>query len=169
LRYRNSEDGQTRSYTLDPYGLVNKAGVWYLVADHRRQPKLFRADRIAAATIADEPVQRRTGLELADVWDNLRRRIDDLPTPIAVTVSVRRDRLGLFLRVHGADLADQPTEPATDPAAERVDLQLRFRSLGAAEALLAFGTDAEVLTPTELRHALARRAADAAATYAASR
>jgi predicted DNA-binding transcriptional regulator YafY len=177
VRYRNNDDGESRTYTLDPYGLVNKAGVWYLVADHRRQPKLFRTDRIDTATVAEEPVQRRAGLELAEVWDSLRRRIDDIPTPIAVTVSVRRDRLGVFVRVHGADLADHPAdppsdrppaEPATDPASERVEVHLRFRSLGAAEALLAFGTDAEVLTPAELRHALARRAAEAAATYAAT-
>src|SRR6266566_7774261 len=30
LRYRHSEDQRVRPYTLDPYGLVDKAGVWYL-------------------------------------------------------------------------------------------------------------------------------------------
>src|SRR5262249_12996056 len=34
LRYQHGRNNQVRSYTLDPYGLVNKAGVWYLVADH---------------------------------------------------------------------------------------------------------------------------------------
>ena len=43
---------------------------------------------------------------------------------------------------------------------------MRFRSLIAAEALLAFGTDAEVLAPFELRHNLARKSADTAALYA---
>jgi predicted DNA-binding transcriptional regulator YafY len=172
LRYRRGEDDQVRSYTLDPYGLVNKAGVWYLVADHRRQPRLFRADRIAAATAVDEPVQRRSGLELADVWDLLRRRIDDRHTPVAVTVSVRREVLGTFVRLHGADLAGPPpgsTRSETDTGApsERVDVHLRFPSLGYAERLLAFGADAEVRTPAALRHTLAAKAAAAAARYAA--
>ena len=160
-----------RSYTLDPYGLVNKAGVWYLVADHRGQPKLFPADRVHGATVLDEPVQRRDGLELAEVWDSLRRQIDDIPTPVAVTVSVGRQILGRFLRVHQADLAGPPpAEPATEPGTkpQRVRVQLQFRSLGAAEALLMFGTDAEVLSPPELRQNLARKAAQAAAAYAAT-
>jgi predicted DNA-binding transcriptional regulator YafY len=171
LRYRHSEDGRVRAYTLDPYGLVNKAGVWYLVADHRGEPKLFRADRVHGATVLDELVQRRDGLELAEVWDSLRRRIDDLPTPVAVTVNVSRQILGRFLRVHQADLAGPPpAEPATQAGSEpqRVRVELHFRSLGAAEALLMFGTDAEVLTPPELRHNLARKAAEAAAVYAAT-
>jgi predicted DNA-binding transcriptional regulator YafY len=41
LRYRHGRDSKIRSYTLDPYGLVNKAGTWYLVADHRGSPGLF--------------------------------------------------------------------------------------------------------------------------------
>jgi predicted DNA-binding transcriptional regulator YafY len=45
---------------------------------------------------------------------------------------------------------------------------MAFRSLDAAEALLMFGTDAEVLSPPELRQNLARKAAQAAAVYAAT-
>ena len=54
---------------MDPYGLVDKASVWYLIADHRAQPKMFRVDRIIDAESTDEPVQRRAGVELADVWE----------------------------------------------------------------------------------------------------
>jgi predicted DNA-binding transcriptional regulator YafY len=164
LRYRHGRDNQVRSYTVDPYGLVNKAGVWYLVADHRGEPRLFRADRALSAAVLDEPARRRDGVELADAWDILRRRIDDVPVPLAVTVSVRRAVLARFLRVHEPDLAEPP--PAgTAPDPERVSVGLRFRSLAAAEALLAFGADAEVLAPAELRRVLAAKAAEAAARY----
>ena len=169
LRYRHGRNNQVRSYTLDPYGLVNKAGVWYLVADDRSEPRLFRTDRALSAAILDQPVQRRAGLELADVWDTVRRVIDDIPAPLLVTVSVRREILGKFLRLHQADLAGPPPVdpgPGTGPQPERVLVDLRFPSLGAAEILLDFGTDAEVLTPAELRQALARKAAQAAARYA---
>jgi predicted DNA-binding transcriptional regulator YafY len=168
LRYRHGEDSRIRSYTLDPYGLVHKAGVWYLVADHRGQPKLFRADRTRSAAVLDEPVQRRGGLELADVWDTLRRRIDDVPVPVLVTVSVRREILGMFLRMYQDDLAAQVPagSSAGDRPQERVHVELRFRSLYAAEALLMFGPDAEVLAPGELRQVLARKAAKTATLYA---
>ncbi|MFG1687507.1 helix-turn-helix transcriptional regulator [Nonomuraea sp. NPDC049269] len=170
LRYRHGRDTRVRSYTLDPYGLVNKAGIWYLVADHRGEPALFRTERALSASILDESVQRRHGLELTDVWDNLRRHIDDIPAPLPVTVSVRREILAKFLRIHEADLAGPPPTdltPDTDGQPERVHVELRFRSLTAAEALLAFGTDAEVLAPAELRQALARKAAEVAARYTA--
>ncbi len=169
LRYRHGRDNRVRSYTIDPYGLVNKAGVWYLVADHRGQPQLFRADRALSASVLDEPVQRRDGLELTDLWDTLRRRIDDIPAPLAVTVSVRREILAKFLRVHEADLAAPQADgqlPETDDP-ERVTVELRFRALITAEALLAFGPEVEVLAPDELRQILARKAAQTAALYSA--
>jgi predicted DNA-binding transcriptional regulator YafY len=93
------------------------------------------------------------------------------PNPVAVTVSVRQQILGRFLRVHQADLAGPPpAEPATEPGSEpqRVRVEMAFRSLDAAEALLMLGTDAEVLSPPELRQNLARKAAQAAAVYAAT-
>ncbi|CAL9446052.1 hypothetical protein SUDANB178_02319 [Streptomyces sp. enrichment culture] len=66
LRYRHSGEREARTYTVDPYGLVAKAGVWYLVADRRGRPRLFRADRVRRARLLDEPVRRRPGVELAD-------------------------------------------------------------------------------------------------------
>jgi predicted DNA-binding transcriptional regulator YafY len=164
LRYRRGRDNQVRTYTLDPYGLVNKAGVWYLVADHQGEPRLFRADRASSATVLDEPVQRRPGLELGDVWEVLRRSIDDVPAPLPVTVRVRDTALPLFLRFHQTDLADRASEPDDSPGWTRV--HLRFRSLFAAQPLLAFGPDVEALAPEDLRRVLAEQAAATVAVYA---
>ena len=38
LRYRHSGEPETRTYTVDPYGLVSKAGVWYARASTSRTP-----------------------------------------------------------------------------------------------------------------------------------
>lgn len=163
LRYRHGRDNRVRTYIVDPYGLVNKAGVWYLVADHDGAPRLYRTDRTLSATVLTEPVRRRDGLELAQMWDILRREIDDMPARLAVTARVRDDVLAMFLRVHAADLAGPPTEPADEPGWTKVEL--RFRSQLAAQPLLAFGPDVEVLTPQDLRHALADVAVATAARY----
>jgi predicted DNA-binding transcriptional regulator YafY len=156
-------DNRVHTYTLDPYGLVNKAGVWYLVADHDGEPRLFRADRARSATVLDEPVRRRDGVPLADVWDVLRRRIDDIPAQLTVTVRVRDGVLPMFLRVHAADLADGDPVPDDEPGWTRVEL--RFRSLLAAQALLAFGPDLDVLTPEAVRRLLADTAEATVARY----
>ncbi|WP_425596220.1 WYL domain-containing protein [Promicromonospora iranensis] len=57
----------------DPYGLVAKAGTWYLVADHSGKPRLFRTDRLSAVSIAEAEARRRPGVELAHVRQDLRR------------------------------------------------------------------------------------------------
>lgn len=172
LRYRHGYDDRVRSYTLDPYGLVDKAGVWYLVADRRGQPRLFRVDRVLAATVAEDPVQRRTGVELAEVWDTLRRQVDQVPAEVRVVVRVRHTSLARFLRIDQADLATPQSAdalPAPDDIPEHTELEVRFRSLGAAQQLLAFGTEVEVVSPAEVRESLWRVAEEIAARYATGR
>ncbi|AXK36143.1 WYL domain-containing protein [Streptomyces armeniacus] len=105
IRYRHSGESEQRTYTVDPYGLVAKAGTWYLVADRRGRPQLFRADRVAAATVTDAPVRRRDGVELADAWDVLRREVERRPEGVRVRARVRRGRLDMFTRISGASLA----------------------------------------------------------------
>ncbi|WP_329147688.1 WYL domain-containing protein [Streptomyces sp. NBC_01456] len=108
LRYRHSGETQWRTYTVDPYGLVAKAGTWYLVADRRGAPQLFRADRVASATLTDAPVRRRAGVELAEVWQQLRRQVEDRPAGVRVTARIRRDRLDLAVRILGGALTGLP-------------------------------------------------------------
>ncbi len=50
-------------------------------ADHDGDPRLFRTDRALSVAVLDQPARRRAGLELTDVWQTLRRRIDDIPAP----------------------------------------------------------------------------------------
>ncbi|MGI5499992.1 helix-turn-helix transcriptional regulator [Lentzea sp. CA-135723] len=163
LRYRHGRDNRVRSYTVDPYGLVNKAGVWYLVADFQGEPQLYRVDRAQSAVVVTEPVRRRDGVELDDVWESLRRRIDDLPSSVAVTALVSDEVLALFLRVHQGDIADSPVPRRAGWS----EVELRFRSLRAVEQLLAFGPGVEVLAPDEAREALARQAKAIAGLYGA--
>lgn len=66
-----------------------------------------------------------------DAEHGLRRHIDDIPVPPPVTVSVHREILAKFLRIHEADLAGPPASdllPGTDGQPERVHVELRFRS-----------------------------------------
>ncbi|CAM5419747.1 hypothetical protein SCALM49S_06635 [Streptomyces californicus] len=60
-----------------------KAGVWYLVADLNGDPRLFRgADRIHTAEPADDPVRRRAGAELADVWEAFAAGVERRPSAV---------------------------------------------------------------------------------------
>ncbi|MGP4045184.1 helix-turn-helix transcriptional regulator [Streptomyces sp. 2A115] len=162
LSYRHSGDTEPRTYTVDPYGLVAKAGVWYLVADRRGRPRLFRADRVRSAHLVDAPVRRRPGVELADAWEVLRRQVEERPGGIAVTVRVRRDRFDLFLRLHGGALSELPED---DGASPWVTARLAYEFVGEARLLLAFGDRLEVLSPPEVREELARAAVSITELY----
>ncbi|MGX1548849.1 helix-turn-helix transcriptional regulator [Streptomyces adustus] len=162
LRYRHGGDSEPRTYTVDPYGLVAKAGVWYLVADLRAAPRLFRADRVRSAKLLDDPVRRRPGVELRDVWTELRRQVEERPGGLDVTVRVRRDRLDMFLRLNAASLAERP---ADDGASAWVTVRLSYGSVPEARQLLPFGDRVEVLGPPEVREELRSAAASVTALY----
>ncbi|MEF3112554.1 helix-turn-helix transcriptional regulator [Streptomyces chrestomyceticus] len=162
LRYRHGGETEPRTYTVDPYGLVCKAGTWYLVADRRRRGQLFRADRVVAATVLDTPVRRRDGVELADAWEALRQRVETRPAGLRVTARVLRSRLDLFVRIIGTALV----APPEDTGGTWVTVELAFQELRAVRQLLQFSTSLEVLEPPEARAELARAAASVTALYA---
>ncbi|MGP3991000.1 helix-turn-helix transcriptional regulator [Streptomyces sp. 3N207] len=170
LRYRHSGDRQLRTYTVDPYGLVSKAGVWYLVADRQRSPALFRADRIASATVLEEPVRRRDEVELADVWQTLRRRVEERPRDVHVTVRVHCSRLGMFTRIVGPLLTEAPGgDTADQDEGDWVTVRLAFSFLPGVSVLLQFGHWVEVLDPPEAIDELLHRLHEVTALYDAQR
>ncbi|MFF3918753.1 helix-turn-helix transcriptional regulator [Streptomyces sp. NPDC001852] len=163
LRYRHSGEREPRTYTVDPYGLVAKAGVWYLVADRRGAPRLFRADRIRSARALDEPVRRRAGVELADAWEALRRQVEERPGDgVDVTVRVRRERLDMFQRMMAAQLTELPDD---DGESDWVTARLTYPALRAVRQLLAFSDQVELLDPPEARAELLAGARSVAALY----
>ncbi|MFI9363572.1 helix-turn-helix transcriptional regulator [Kitasatospora sp. NPDC053057] len=165
LRYRHSGTPAPVEYTVDPYGLVNKAAVWYLVADLHGEPRLFRADRVLTAEATGETVRRRGGVALGEVWAALREQVERVPKDVPARVRVRRGRLDMFLRIHGGRLTAPPPDAGAGPAEEWVELAMAFPAAAAVRSLLAFGADVEVLAPQAARRELARAAAEALRLY----
>ncbi|MFJ4878603.1 helix-turn-helix transcriptional regulator [Streptomyces sp. NPDC088745] len=161
LRYRHADAAGPRTYTVDPYGLVSKAGTWYLVADHRSRPRLYRADRVRSATLLDDPVRRRPGVELAQVWELLREEVESRRAGVVVRARVRTERLDMFLRMHGADV----TGPAEGAAAGWTGLCLAYPDLRWVRGLLDFGASLEVLAPAAARAELLRAAREVVDLY----
>ncbi|WOX23165.1 WYL domain-containing protein [Streptomyces solicathayae] len=161
LRYRRSGETVPRDYTVDPYGLVNKAGVWYLAADRDGEPRLFRADRVVEAVVSEEPVRRRRGIGLAEVWSTLRERVERVPDALPTTCLVRQDRLDMFLRFQAGNVVAAPV-PRDDGWTE---VRLAFPVVEAVRSLLPFGADIEVLDPPAAREELAAAAAAVTELY----
>jgi predicted DNA-binding transcriptional regulator YafY len=171
LGYRSSGQAEARVRTVDPYGLVCKAGVWYLVADSDGLPRLFRVSRVTSASSAGEPARRRPGVDLAGMWEHLRQQVEERPGRVPVVVRVRRCRLDMLLRICAPDVVSvhSPDVAGTEgEGKEWVRVQLRFPVTIAARTLLSFGTDVEVLSPAEVCDDLRVTAAAIAASYAQS-
>jgi predicted DNA-binding transcriptional regulator YafY len=161
LRYRHT--GQpARGYTIDPYGMVCKGGIWYLVADHRGKPLLLRVSRVEQASVASAAARRRAGADLGSEWERLRAQVEDRPAPLRVRVTVREAVADMFRRVHATHLAG----PVTAGSQEGwLEVDLAFRGVMATRPLLAFGADLRVIAPEEVRAELVSVALAAAASH----
>jgi predicted DNA-binding transcriptional regulator YafY len=169
LGYRSSGQRTPSERMVDPYGLVCKAGTWYLVADQGGEPRLFRVSRVLSAAADEAPVRRRDGVELAGLWEALRRQVEERPAEVAVVARVRRERLDMFRRICAANLAEDAAGGARDDGGADVEwavVGLRFAAVAAARTLLSFGDDVEVVSPGEVRADLAAVAAAVVARYA---
>ena len=175
LGYRSSGQREPGERVVDPYGLVCKAGIWYLVADQHGEPRLFRVSRVTSAVADEAPVRRRDGVELAELWQTLRRQVEERPAEVAVVARVRRGWLDMFRRICASHLTagDGPGDgqsegDSEDGDAEWVVVRLRFGAVPAARMLLSFGGNVEVVSPPEVRADLAAVAATVVARYTGS-
>ncbi len=163
-RYREGTKVVRR--TLEPLGLVLKAGVWYLVAHRSVGMRVYRVSRFVSVRVRDEGFERLPGFELAAFWEDWSTRFErDRPR---VDVRLRLPRAALhFLRplVHpdGRGVLDAYRR---DPPRELVELTVPFEQLDLAyRELLAFGSDVEVLDPPELRERMRLAAEEVLALY----
>ncbi|HEY1484927.1 MAG TPA: WYL domain-containing protein [Micromonosporaceae bacterium] len=142
LDYRDSE-ARPRKVTVDPVGLVAKAGIWYLVT---AEPALFRVSRIRSCSIRPEPATRPVDFDLAATWSALRSRVEVRPRELRVTIRVRADAVPMIARVLAAHTLHADGATST----------LGFNGVEhAVGMLLGLGTRIEVVEPPSVRDALA--------------
>ncbi|MBD0744190.1 YafY family protein [Streptomyces sp. CBMA152] len=172
---RDSAQPSTISRVVEPYGLVLKAGVWYLVgripgegADRDGTWRTYRADRVAALTPAtEEPFVRDAAFDLAAYWET--HAAGFARTLLRTTVTVRLTEQGLRRLPAVADAAavEEALAGASGPdAAGLVTLDLPTESQDVAfHQLASLGADVEVLAPAGLRTRFRERALALAALY----
>ncbi len=160
IGYRSSGASAARRLRVDPYGLVAKAGIWYLIAADRGEPRLYRVSRIESVTSIDEPARRPSELDLDGLWQRLRRRVEERGPGISVRLQVRLEQTDRVLRICAPQLVAPATREAVDDVSGWATYQMQFVAEGAARGvLLGFGTDVEVLSPPALRRHFAETAA----------
>jgi predicted DNA-binding transcriptional regulator YafY len=155
IGYRRRHDVVER--TIDPLGLVLKAGTWYLAAGVDETVRTYRVDRIAAAEPTGTRFERPDRFDLAEWWAGAAGRFES--QMLRATVRLRVGPRGLKILPHAADhdAALKAIAQAGPPDAEGWrELELDVEGIRvAAGQLTALGGEVEGLDPPELRAALA--------------
>lgn len=151
---------------IEPYGLVAKAGAWYLVGGWSgKQTVLALADLLAVAPASGQ-VQRPENFDLEAFWNRHRQRVEAARRGYRVLVRIAPDLQPYLPARFGSDLREQ-LETAPEDAAGWKRAELWFASLEAARQQLAgFGASLEVLEPQALRISLADYLRQALRLYA---
>ncbi|MEU8981716.1 YafY family protein [Streptomyces sp. NPDC048309] len=168
-RYRRGEAEVERS--LEPYGLVLKAGVWYVCA---RVPdaeagsfRVYRIDRFTAVTLDEERFRRDGEFDLPGFW---RERADQFARSILraeVVVRVSPDGVRRLPYVLDPASAKEALDaPGAPDARGWVTVTLPVESEEVAHTQLSgLGPEVEVLSPATLRDRFARDAVRLAELY----
>ena len=177
-RYRRGEGEVER--VLEPYGLVLKAGVWYLCArvadaDSARSDdgpfRTYRIDRFSAVEPLEERFAREPDFDLPGHWAEQAERFarSILRAEVVVRLSPEGVRM-LRYAVDPVSAREALSGPVEPDGAGWVTVTLPVESEEVAHAqLTTLGAEAEVLAPRSLRERFAADAARRAALYGGAR
>ena len=147
---------------VHPWGLVAKAGVWYLVAGTAAGPRTFRVSRVRAAVPTDDPAERPDGFDLARAWNQVRDRVAEHARPVTVELAVEPGAERAVAFGLGASI------PVRSSAARPGAFSATFPSEWSAVAELArLGGRVRVISPDAVRERLAALGRDLVAAHGA--
>ncbi|MGW4852647.1 helix-turn-helix transcriptional regulator [Streptomyces sp. NPDC004288] len=150
VRYRRWKEPTDVDRRLEPYGLVLKAGRWYLIAGPG--PRTYRVDQILALTVTDDEAAIPADFDLAAHWrasrSDFHRRLHRGEAVVRISARGAARLTGAAARA----LADTGV-PEPDGWTRAV---LPVESPEHAhDTFLGLGAEVEVLAPEELRDRIA--------------
>ena len=146
---------------IDPWGLVDKDDIWYLIAGTPNGRRTFRADRIVEAVVTDQPAERPDDFKLAQAWQEVVAEMEERRSLVQATLLIE----GRFVPVLQSHYGRHCEVLGTwDDGRVRVRVGSHIaRSI--AEQLAGWGNAVEVLEPEEVRSELARIGAELVRRY----
>lgn len=155
--------GRQRTQRLvDPWGLVDKDDVWYLLAGTARGQRTFRVDRIIEATPTDLAAERPADVQLLREWERVVDEVEQHRSLVSATVLISAHLLPVLRTQFGRHC---------DPLETRDDGRIRVRvaapmAPSIAETLAGWGATIEVLEPESVQAELARLGSELVERYA---
>lgn len=165
IRYESWRDVVTRD--VDPLGLVMKAGVWYLVAAVKGEPRTYRVSNIRELESIKGAVKRPHRFDLARYWTAWSRDFEArlMHERAVVKLSPTGRRLLRDTSPVAAEAVATSHRPCKPDGWVKAEIPIESFEY-AARQLLRLGAEVEVLEPAALRASVQKEAERVAALYA---
>jgi predicted DNA-binding transcriptional regulator YafY len=160
LEYQGRSHERTQRL-VDPWGLVDKDGVWYLVAGTPKGQRTVRVDRITEATLTGSSAERPGDLELPQAWEQVVDVVEQRRSHTSSTVLIAARFLPVLRSQFGRHC--EPLETVDDG---RIRVRVAAHMpVAIAEKLAGWGAAVEVLEPESVRAELARLGSELVGRY----
>ena len=141
---------------IEPYGLVAKAGVWYVVYRINGRFQAKRVSKIRKVQLGVEQFSRQEDFDLAAFWQTWCEAFETQRAHYLVEMRVAPRFVDQLPYYFGEAVLDKLSPVDTTKTDSWLELTLSFESLEEArKKLLELGGVVEVLTPLPLRLSLA--------------
>jgi predicted DNA-binding transcriptional regulator YafY len=143
-------DGQVTERTLEPYSLVAKSSLWYLVARQSEEFRTFRVSRLKNVVRLNTHFERQADFDLSSYWQKHLQNFGEAFDEYHFTLRLHADAMN-FVR----DLVPGRWEMTAEAAEGCVTVQFHLASLDLAKMLVfGLGKQAKVIEPESLRQAV---------------
>lgn len=140
---------------VDPYGLVAKVGVWYLVCAANDRLHVHRVSDLTDVCLLDETFNRPVGFDLASMWREWCAGREKSRVSYPVTLRVAPGFIRHLPFYLGDEVRENLAQAGPPDPQGWITMVFHFNSLESArERLLNFGRSVEVLAPIPLRKSL---------------
>jgi predicted DNA-binding transcriptional regulator YafY len=148
-------DGERVERVLEPYSLIAKSSVWYLLAAQQGELRIYRVSRFQHITLLEAHFRRRADFDLATYWQaHLQEFMETVPA-YHFTLRLQPDRIGFVRqlvpgRYHVVEVRD---------ADGWLTVQFHLESMDLARMLVfGLGRQAVIVEPQDLKEAVLSRA-----------
>ncbi|MBI3941588.1 MAG: YafY family transcriptional regulator [Chloroflexi bacterium] len=151
---------------IEPYGLVVKANIWYVVANTPNGMRFYRVSRIVEASLTGESFTRPPDFNLAAFWEAETRSFEESRFSYRVVARFAPDVQPDLPAMFGASMRNLMQAAVPDAAGWMILPATYDDEEYACKHLLGLGRRVEVLEPIDLREKIAYEIQEMQALYA---
>lgn len=146
LEYQK-KNGEYISREVAPYGLVAKMEVWYLIAEHKTQLRVYRVSRICGVKLSKKTFCLPENFDISAFWTSWCQEFENTRPIFPVTLHVTRDGLKEL-----SDAEDYKITLRNQVTKKWQVICIEFETFDQAlKSVLSLGSNAVVIHPDSLR------------------